>query len=979
MAINKLTALNRGNPLNSNGAQLVESVNCIIDEIETSLPAAIDAVSVRTTTLEGDVTNIETEIADLDNQFIKLEEEINLEAQSKASFLANAEQRKRDYAGSGFAEWGRQFNGELSVDWENINEGLFTLNTLASTLFVGRGASDKVGSSRTDNALAIVDGTQHNIYGTAYLGANEPTSISFSPAPDGTVTYDSATGVVTEHASAAEAFNERKDTSPIVTADVTWDADINTLSFTAPSLGGASFPTGKPTGNSKFILTIESSENNVIQLRDSASNSGSSPLIVAKSTSAGKITRFEGTYTATSTGIYIRVTNPQAGQTIKIHSLQVLTSTESVITSRKDLVFLETWHEAISDKDQVYPLGNVQYDATTYEGMTLATRNDGYTRFGEWDTTTTGRYSVWSTLTDAQKRVYINDPENNIYYDSDADELIQVRYRVRVIEGLGDAWDNVVANELGDFSYSAAGNTNVGVRGSATNIIEYVSGTSTARYTDTQATSGAESEIGRFVPFTAQNSHTTCFAVPIALVQRLNQGAYHPTYNSMGCRSWVASGLGFANKWFANFNEPITSTSQCFEPQVISDRPKPTQFSGRIVTNVTGRSDQYKYYDAIYAGQVEDLRLNANKLDVNQLREESMRKAVAGEMRGKGKVPFTQVQQATQGATGSATTTFDGLNNTNISVGDKAWLENASSVYERVTITSVNISGTIGFEPSLSGRLADSMAVLERELSPEFDSLPWVDIIGDPERIAATFPDGVVGQWIPQIPDNNSQDFIFNQKANGEVRRQFTADDGATWVSGGITEDFINNEYTWAANALNVAVLSYESLSNFTEPSNNSVVVGDVGDVIFTDGYTVETGNRLQPSLTGEIGKDDTAGNFNRNVKMQYHFIEDGEFSTDVALDNKHIELPEFIPANDSPAVKALSTVTNKDGLLYLQLHGSELVYDGGSATRWGDDEIIPIVDGENTKTDLNGTTVKTFCHHTQIPLGITNYNKTTT
>ncbi|TMO67426.1 hypothetical protein [Pseudoalteromonas aurantia] len=148
-------------------------------------------------------------------------------------------------------------------------------------------------------------------------------------------------------------------------------------------------------------------------------------------------------------------------------------------------------------------------------------------------------------------------------------------------------------------------------------------------------------------------------------------------------------------------------------------------------------------------------------------------------------------------------------------------------------------------------------------------------------------------------------------------------------------------------------------------------------------------------------------------------------------------------PLNDSPAVKALPTITEKGGLLYLQFHGAELSYDkktpiliSGSSTAakhdfnvykvtsgqfqgrflkrphlaasaepfdshewvvdsvglkfrdngsysyifydtyldWGDDQIIPIISGENVKTDLNGNTVKVFCHHTQIPIGIAHH-----
>ena len=480
-----------------------------------------------------------------------------------------------------------------------------------------------------------------------------------------------------------------------------------------------------------------------------------------------------------------------------------------------------------------------------------------------------------------------------------------------------------------------------------------------------------------------------------------NLGMYHPTYNPTGARR-ASDNL----PWY-NTTVDFNSTADCFNTAKLD-------LTSGLIGGSTGSSNQYPFADAIYAGQVEDLRLNANKLDVNQLREESIRKAVAGEMRGKGKVPFTTVLSTSPDKfttptgriyriSGSGDSMFIEYDSEMVlalrdkfSIGDVVRVnDRENDVYILGTINGFDTSGSSlnvliagtynGYTvvPNYNGNISDLTLLgilVEQQLPPEFDSLPWVDIIGDPERIAATFPDGVVGQWIPQIPDGTNT-FTLNRKraGSGSLPQVFTDSDGVSWTDATTAYNGVPNTIGDNGAVGRVSLIVYESNSNFTEPSNNSVVVGDVGDVIFTDGYTVETGNRLQPSLTGEIGKDNTTGNFNRNVKMQYHFIEDGEFSTDVALDNKHIELPEFVPANDSPAVKALSTVTNKDGLLYLQLHGSELVYDGGSATRWGDDEIIPIVDGENTKTDLNGTTVKTFCHHTQIPLGITNYNKTTT
>ena len=44
-----------------------------------------------------------------------------------------------------------------------------------------------------------------------------------------------------------------------------------------------------------------------------------------------------------------------------------------------------------------------------------------------------GKGYVWSSLTEAQKKAFIANPENNCYLDGD--KTIQVRYRVRVLIG----------------------------------------------------------------------------------------------------------------------------------------------------------------------------------------------------------------------------------------------------------------------------------------------------------------------------------------------------------------------------------------------------------------------------------------------------------------------------------------------------------------------------------------------------------------
>ncbi|REL32531.1 hypothetical protein [Thalassotalea euphylliae] len=48
------------------------------------------------------------------------------------------------------------------------------------------------------------------------------------------------------------------------------------------------------------------------------------------------------------------------------------TSLSNSVLTRQDLILLEVWHEKISDKDVVYPLGNVQYGVSSWQSVALS-------------------------------------------------------------------------------------------------------------------------------------------------------------------------------------------------------------------------------------------------------------------------------------------------------------------------------------------------------------------------------------------------------------------------------------------------------------------------------------------------------------------------------------------------------------------------------------------------------------------------------
>lgn len=628
-------------------------------------------------------------------------------AMTKEDFFALAENRMRDNAGSGFTEWGKDLSETTA--FPNVNSGMWVQNmndiSDANILLMGRQMSDGDGVSRTAEPIVTVNGVQHNLdNGTG----STPNTIKFPSAPDGTKTYDSADGSVTQYADSVLAF---------------------------------------------------ASEN----------------------------------------------------------------ATNKVIISRQDLVLLETWHEEISEKDIVYPLGNVQYGASSYEGITLNNSlvAQGYSAFGGWDTATQGYGARWSTLTGEQKTTFLQDYQNNIYVDNG--KLIQVRYRIRVIEGLGDKWENNVGalrpEEHGYLGYhneeGGSGDARVAVRGKQTSVQDY------ALVSDVQQARGYISSFdsGGSLSFPDVDDHVwqqrldsavdvayerRCFAIPIALVQRRNVGAYHPTYNSNGSGTFWNVGLNSSRDWYETDAVKPNTEGDCFDSASYLNTNSGFIASG--LGNKTGRSDN-KFFDAIYASDVQDLRMSSRRRPLAEIREEYKRKAMAGEVRGFEGVPFTKV------------------------------FSSVGSVGAGYTIVNQD-------NPS---------AVIAQKVQYHSQANPtWTDIIGSPENIALTFPDGVEGQWIPVIPTGVSATVPLNRKSlTASLSRELTVDNGATWSSSTQSINQATNSYT-SSLALGVVILEhYETQARFTESSTD--VVGSLNSmndwVISFNSNKVNEGCLLSDSL----------------------------------------------------------------------------------------------------------------------------------
>ncbi|WP_028022248.1 hypothetical protein [Enterovibrio calviensis] len=952
-------------------------------------------------------------------------------ATAKSDFDAMRFKRKSDNAGSGFLEWGTSPSGATV---NRVNEGMYSFvgdTSLASLMYLGRSDTDSQGTSRTKEAIAVVDGVSLFIDDSLPKAAK---AIKFPPAPNGTKTYDSATGTVVDFT---------KDVDPKY-GDVASDTNEAVARAFEGKVINGDFRQGTASWGSTNAATVGMVAGVMRLTQDSEGNGQLGSVgtglklntpyraeIVIKSSTAPRIDFLMDSefyplkvgvnvidftlVTHTSTSAIVRHAYANAGEYTEVVSVSIRPVSDKVITTRKDLAFLEVWHETVAEKDVIYPFGNVQYGSTSWEGLALDNElvAQGYSAFGEWDELTTGYGIKASTLSFLDMCKLTHDPRNNLYYDAETKHLVQVRYRIRVVEGLGDDWLSIYNfNSVRALRYKGDGN-DIGVRAQGTLDVstDWADFGNASEGFYQSSYSGFEGDSSDVSVFQAPNASDTNnpFALPIALVQRLNQGAYHPVHNPMGCRAFNTVGVWSHEEWYSDDIYVPNTFVDCFI--VTSGNPDSGNdygaynSSGKIGTN-SGRpaNDPYQFFDAIYAGQVEDLRLSARKLDVNKLREDAIRKSVAGTMRGKGKAPFTTFTNRVIGS-GSHSARAEGYRMVNSNAYIYAdWQSGDYANGELVTVwdttKGVKFTGKVilidtGAELVLShvsttltnGNSATTTFVgTEKELTPEFDDLPWVDIIGKPERIAATFPNGVVGQWIPQIPDGTSKEYLFNRKVSDArlTQKLYTTDDGVTWLassSSGLPIDSVRNSITeiWSGDTVGLDV--YTTKSNFTEAANSSKVVGGVGDVLMTQRYLNTYGNRVCGSLIGKVATSNTGqGSINTFVgTMVTDFLENGELSNVRPI--SHAQLDFAAPQNNSPAVKALSTITEKDGLLYLQLHGSELKYHSSGDNRWGDTVagtiytspygVIPIVDKEATRTDLNGNVVKTFCHHTMIPLGI--------
>ncbi|ENY6496053.1 hypothetical protein ACFD7R_002196 [Vibrio parahaemolyticus] len=931
------------------------------------------------------------------------------EANMKAARMLASEQ----FAASGFVDFGQHHNNGTNIF--SINEGMYAYTAEANTLHLGRnGTTTALGTSKTKFPVTQIAGFISNLIGinTGFVNTPSDVQIKFPEAPNGTVVYDSTGNC---RGSGKATLDLTKDVDPKygnVADDVNeavgraFEGQIKNGDFRDNTVSwGVSNSATMVMENGALRLTTNGSVNgqlfpqgfgpragvNKIRIVISDLKGGAAPVWQYKLGSSAYVSQrlYEGVneFTADFTGLTSFIIQPKGnatGSSILVHEVSVSLATEEVVINRVDLFGFEYFLEEISKANPfVYPYGCIQSKLTSIEGIATKESNRPITYYSvfDGDTTSKGKGVDFWAATDDQKRALVSNTDHNIYLLDDG-RLVQWRVRQRTIAGIGNGkWRNINPVGIGVTTAENILNWDGGTRVKAQAGGDVVMTGSTGYFTSYQLKQyNDKPELGVFTARHASNCvDYECYFHVCGVVPRLNQGAYHPSFNPMGTKQCWRNTVGSVGNWYDPIVTPyLRSTLSCFDydmggsPTVVGKVAH--DFSG-IIGRESGRPDG-KLSDAIYAsgqGGVIDYRLPSWDMSSKEEASKVFQKVVNGTYRGEELLTKTKVFGSTQGATYQGV--VSGMYKWNASAADFVisdgalgasgasapiigWLVQESKVFPVTYLFQASGSSTTQIYCGQSawentkpnGVVQDIVSnkpmyfvqhiTTNIPVSGDFTQL---DLLGSPANIIASpeFANGWVGNWIPVIPNDTliATDFQLVRKAV-TTKMEFTWRDAgnSSWSSGSYNVNTTLNtrDNSAAQSRSRVAVNTYTAFAKQTKESTNKPWLNGeegIGGVHAISAHTTVYGNLLAESLIGKVCKNNQAGYADRWLGKPWDFYSAGgigKFGMSTVNPPKHN--PVKFPAgeaefNDSPAVKALWYQTADSQQCSLNFAWNELVY----------------------------------------------------
>ncbi|WP_053318067.1 hypothetical protein [Vibrio parahaemolyticus] len=976
-----------------------------------------------------DAQTLKTQTEALANETKQVAEEIKsgsyvgwqIYCQSEANMKAQRALASNEFAASGFVHYGKHVQ---SSTWDAINEGMFVNTANNSVLargkiIMGELTSAKTGSSKTDFPVTHIAGFISKVLGyTAQSGLNS-TQIKFPEAPNGTVVYDSTGNC---RGSGKATLDLTKDVDPKygnVAADVNeavgraFEGQIKNGDFRDNTVSwGVSNSATMVMENGALRLTTNGSVNgqlfpqgfgpragvNKIRIVISDLKGGAAPVWQYKLGSSAYVSQrlYEGVneFTADFTGLTSFIIQPKGnatGSSILVHEVSVSLATEEVVINRVDLFGFEYFLEEISKANPfVYPYGCIQSKLTSIEGIATKESNRPITYYSvfDGDTTSKGKGVDFWAATDAQKRALVSNPDHNIYLLDDG-RLVQWRMRQRTIAGAGNGkWFRTNPNireANGIFRWADSNATVSGRRvraqGSLDSSTAFCETGADGWYSPTDWVAYNDRPNKGVFSLTTQSNlgegvNRECYFLVCGVVPRLNQGAYHPSFNPMGATGVRLFTNGGCNAWYKPDAVQMYSTSDCFNLTKINENT--TDIDG-LANNIFGcigtwsaRPDG-KFYDAIYAsgqGGVIDYRTPAKDMSSKEEASKIFQKVVNGTYRGEELLTKTKVFGSTQGATYQGV--VSGMYKWNASAADFVisdgalgtsgasapiigWLVQESKVFPVTYLFQASGSSTTQIYCGQSAwENTKPNGVVQDIVSnkpmyfvqhittniPVSGDITQVDVIGEPANILTTtaLANGWIGSWNPKFHTNYNTIVGTRKNVLGAVARRYTDNLGTAWGSDSPTWDSDKN--TFVANSLQptgrVELWEYTAFAKQTKSSTNKKVLNGsegVGQVYVQTRGNIGNSALLPESLLGKVltnttvngwdmlNVDRTALEVNPTSPLASKMLPDSDYYPE------HGALKITAPTNDSAAVKALWYQTAANQQCSLNFAWNELVY----------------------------------------------------
>ncbi len=983
-----------------------------------SVKGEVDTVKGEVDTIKGQVDKVQSDVTTKKNEIDKLHtdsEKLRDEA-VKAAQLAQAAvvpmrneaemwemiRRNKDlYAASQFVHFGTHVN---SSAWGHANEGMFVDSTSSSSSARGKilmgEISNPAGSSKTNFPVTMVAGFISKLLGlTDQVGFNSA-QILLPEAPDGTVIYDS-TG--SARGTGKANLDLSVDVDPLYGDVAQSHNEAVARAFGGGIIKNADFRNGTAEWNASLvsvndgIATISGNNNNA----GLGSNLNIDLFAGTEYVVEIVCTRYGGTgaLTLTNNGLRHRAISVNGVGTFRsrftaessdpsyffwllncdldIASIRVYRASEQVVIAPHDVFGMEYWLEEVSQaKPDVFDCGMVQSKATSSNGVatSASSRPQTYHAAFKGDTTTGQKSVNFFTATFEQQCKLAAKEGNNLFRLNDG-RIVQYRGRQKTFRGQGNGdWLNINPtyqnSTTGLYLQYASGAQYLAPQGALDSADDFNSTNPTYRCSGESVTSSQNPnpQTGVFSLFDNSQSELIavadlCYMQIWGEVPRLNQGAYHPSFNHMGARNFTKIGyetdLVHGRSWWQSDANKPTSPAKCFGSFYVNS------LSGYMGAPRGSGRDDGRFYDQPYSegqGGIIDRRVSAHDMGSKEEAAKVFQKVVNGTYRGKEKLIKTRVFG---GVVPQDKGTFSGYAQVRFPAGT---IESSFPQYQKATDVKVGghfvdasnnifVISAISANPGgfdtvyLSTQLGNHsnniditgicyimpIEELNSSVSGEFTMM---DVVGDPAEILKT-PDlanGWLGGWISVIPDGSPKHFPYTKHNIGKVGDGTdafaTTTHGKAWGESSVNTDTNADNIFGASNqsisAAHVYVIPYIAFAKQTKESKNNPILNNSDGLGYVwasaDNYLVQ-GNGLLESLLGKVGRDNKDGNQERRLNLTRHFfLPEGKLKDGANL-QLHEPIDLWEPRNNSPAVKTLWSQTSNNQQATLQFNWNELVW----------------------------------------------------